>query len=408
MKGSLFEKKNPLALARKKKNIPTCTNCPGNKRKKENFKHAKILQTADVLFVLPSTKFNAIRRKINIWQKKQTLIEKISYLPDILCKHPFTEKENKYATRNLHCNYLIQEYIKESNIKHVFLVGIGAVRSYFGEQYSKDLAYHKVRGFTMPDLVNDVMVSFVYEPSMDALLGEGRDTEVLERTIFKQDLQKGMRRYMETILPEWKNPQELCRAVEEDKAIEYMDDILRGVYKHFISFDYETTGLKPFRKGQKVVSCGIAVSSQFAFAFVLTDRANDKLRQVLASRKIPKIAANNPFEYKWTKYHLKHSLNNIIYDCCLGAHIMDLRGGVVSVKFQARMRYGIMDYEKSMKKFLVPSEKEIETYGANAINTVMSAPQKSLLLYNALDALLEYWIARDSMDELGMEYRNDN
>ena len=69
--GSLFEKKNPLATARKKRRMPTCTNCPGNAQKKAKFKHATLHKDADVLFILPSTKFNAIRSKIHLWRKKQ-------------------------------------------------------------------------------------------------------------------------------------------------------------------------------------------------------------------------------------------------------------------------------------------------------------------------------------------------
>ena len=68
------------------------------------------------------------------------------------------------------------------------------------------------------------------------------------------------------------------------------------------------------------------------------------------------------------------------------------------------MAFGIYEYEKSMKQYLVPSEKEVAKYGANAINAIKSCPIKQLLLYNAMDSLVEYWLAVDGMERIGIEY----
>jgi hypothetical protein len=314
--------------------------------------------------------------------------------------HP---SDNAYAVANLHCSALVhKELHNNKNICHVLLVGIGAVRTYFGDAYSKDIAYNKLIGYTFPDTKRNVMVSVVYEPSVDALAKDRKESCVLERTIFRQTLDAAMYRYQEPILDAWKHPEQYCHSVSESKAIEYMDAILDGQYDKFVAIDYETTGLKPNRQGQKAVCVSLCTRNDFSFAFMLTESTNEKLGKILASIHIPIVAANNPFEYKWSK-SMGFSVNNLVYDCCLGQHILDHRRGVSSVKFQGHMAFGIYGYEKAMKRYLVPTEEETNAHGANALNRIMGCPQGQLLQYNAMDSLIEYWLAEQAIDKLGIE-----
>lgn len=409
MKTSLFQKRNILAKQTKNKQKQNnCLNCPANKKKSKCFLKQHISAQVEVLFILPSNSYSELRRTIKKWMDNQTEVGMVAFVPDIWCKHDLDiyRDDKKYPVRNLHCSDILHKTIP-STIKHVFIVGIGATRAYFGEEYGKDYAYNKVYGYTMPDVENNRLLSFIYEPSSNALMGDRKDKYVLERTIFHRTMQQAAKRIGSIIEKRWKYPIKYCKVLNEEEALVELDKILDGEYEQFIAYDYEATGLKPFREGQTLYTCSISPNPEYSFAFIMTDATNEKLKKILANIYIPIVAANNPYEYKMGKELLGFTVNNFLYDCCLGQHMLDLRRGVVSVKFQARMRYGVKDYEKPMKQYLVPSDEECDANGANAINTIMSAPIKSLLLYNALDSLLENWIARDSMDELGMEYDDE-
>lgn len=401
---NLFEKRNPVAVVGTKKDRTTftCLNCPANSSKKEMFLNPYISEKAEVVVILPSTKTSAIRKRMKAIFKHSS-ITKATFITDILCAHEINDDSKEYQIRNLHCSHVLLKVLRKSNVKHVFIVGVGAARAFFGANYTDDVKFNKLRGFSMPYLETDTWLSFVHEPSMGALTGDGKPYSTLELTIFKQDILNGISYHCKKISPAWKTPEKYCHVLDEDEACTAMEFILEGNYTDFVAIDIEATGLKPYRDGHSITSCAIAIRPDYSFSFLMTSRTTELLRRILVSYKIPKVAANNPYEYKMTRSLIPNcTINNLIYDCCLGQHMLDLRGGVVSVKFQARQRFGITDYEKSMKKYLVPSEEETNENGANAINTIHKAPTNGLLLYNAMDSLLEYWIARDAMEELGL------
>ena len=49
------------------------------------------------------------------------------------------------------------------------------------------------------------------------------------------------------------------------------------------------------------------------------------------------------------------------------------------------------------------SDEDEEKYGENAINRVRDCPIQKLLKYCGHDAMLEYILARDQMEEVGYE-----
>ncbi len=401
---SLFEPRNPLAIGKRrlKKNTPTCLNCPANRQKQDNFLDMRISSKAEVLVILPSKKFNSLKKKIRTIIQDTTVVSGITFLPDILCKHNMDTNDKAakeaYAKRNVHCHFLLSEMMQRSkNIKHIILVGIGATRAYMGEYYSKDFQYSKIRGCSFPDLKRNLYVSVLHELSTDALMGSKRDMHRLENTVFTQDLKNGISYMGKAIDSKWRTPLDYCKEYEEEEAIEAMKDILDGKFDKYVAWDYEATGLKPYRKGQKLVTCSLSPRDDYSFAFYLTEKTTKWLTYIIANITIPKVAANNSYEYKMTKYLFGTCVNNLIYDCCLGRHVIDLRRGITSVKFQARLLFGIHDYEKAMRKYLEPCAKEESEYGSNSINTIMTAPKELTLKYNAMDSLLERWIANHDL-----------
>jgi hypothetical protein len=133
-----------------------------------------------------------------------------------------------------------------------------------------------------------------------------------------------------------------------------------------------------------------------AYAFPMQYVDRKLLKQVNQHKKIKKIASQMVFEQTWCRQILKHTIRPWGWDTMLGSHILDNRSKICSIKFQAYVRYGVLDYSSHLEKFLKSDKKK----GGNAFNTIDEAPLDELLLYCGIDSLLEYWCAMDQMEEI--------
>jgi hypothetical protein len=77
----------------------------------------------------------------------------------------------------------------------------------------------------------------------------------------------------------------------------------------------------------------------------------------------------------------------------LAAHVLDNREGVTGLKFQAFVHEGVV-YDEHLKGFLKAKK------GKTANQILEEVGLDSLLLYNGMDALLEYEVARKQMKAL--------
>jgi hypothetical protein len=128
------------------------------------------------------------------------------------------------------------------------------------------------------------------------------------------------------------------------------------------------------------------VNGEQTFAGRVDESCFPALSRVLLNPKLRKIASNLKFEERWTRRKLGHGVRGWDFDTMLGSHILNNRGGVCSLKFQAYVTFGIGDYSGSMKPFL-------ESDTANGRNRIHEAPLLDLLMYNGLDALIECKLA---------------
>lgn len=93
------------------------------------------------------------------------------------------------------------------------------------------------------------------------------------------------------------------------------------------------------------------------------------------------------FEERWTVAKLGCKVRGWHWDTMLAAHILDNRSGITSLKFQAFVHLGISDYDSHISPFLYSKHP-------NETNRIDQVDDKSLLLYNGLDSLLEYLIMK--------------
>lgn len=180
-------------------------------------------------------------------------------------------------------------------------------------------------------------------------------------------------------------------AIEEMMSQSHYFDELGNEGLHPIAFDYESTTLKPEWPVAKILSCSMS-NGNTTIAYPMIGAAIEATKRFLKS-DIPKIAANLPFEDRWSRKKLGVCVRNWYWDTLLGAHWLDCRSGIVSVKFQSFVLLGADDYS-----YIIDPDKGSK--GGSKENNMSKVEISDLLLYNGLDSLFEYLIAMKQMSHL--------
>jgi uracil-DNA glycosylase family 4 len=171
--------------------------------------------------------------------------------------------------------------------------------------------------------------------------------------------------------------------------------IIRKMIKRggMVAFDYETDRLKPDNDESKIVSCAICYEGKKTIAYDWSGEAIEATKELLHS-SLPKIACNLKFEDRWTRKHFGKRVRNWFWDTMLAAHVIDQRPRITSIKFQSFVLLGASSYDDHIKKYLMSS-------GTSEVNNIHQIDRKELLIYNGLDAVLEYEVAMKQMKILG-------
>lgn len=180
--------------------------------------------------------------------------------------------------------------------------------------------------------------------------------------------------------------------------------------KPIIAFDYETTGLKPYDVGHRIVMVGISDGTT-SYAIPFFDYDEDFVqayKTLMTNKRVKKICHNFKYEYNWTRKILGYEIENVYWDTMLVAHILDMRDGITGLKVQGYLKFGISGYEKVTKKLLIANDKK--THGSNGKNALQYLEPRYLtenhrvwdllLLYVAKDAALTYALYMKQRSEL--------
>ncbi len=166
------------------------------------------------------------------------------------------------------------------------------------------------------------------------------------------------------------------------EAAIWLDDIKET---DVIAFDYETNMLKPDSKRARIYSCAVCVNGERTLAYPWFGYAAMATGALLRSQ-VRKIGANIKFEERWTKRVFGHGVRNWVWDCNLGAHIIDHRTGITSVKFQGFVLLGQALWNDRVEQFFQGPSNEPNNIGKIDLTT--------LLRYNGMDAVVEYHVAK--------------
>lgn len=320
------------------------------------------------------------------------------------CRTPL----NRIPThKEISCCYpMVQQAILTLKPKVIILLGNIAITSIFGNDFSNRTIL-RWRGFTIPDEKFKCWILPVFAPYQ--LLKNNKDKNL--HNTFKRDL-KRLNLCLNKPFTEGFDYESYVTILQDFKRVK---SVLKRVLKlkPTISFDYETTGLKPHRNGQKIVSIAFSVSSKKAFAFPFDFKSfwtieelseiKELWKQILKDKEIKKINHNSKYEDNWSAIQIGTRVKNIHWDAMLCQKILDNRAASTGLKFQTFIRYGVRPYDKIISPYLKSKNGEF--------NTVEKAPLKDLLLYNGLDCIYTHMLFKDQkkyldkMDGLNKAYK---
>ncbi len=288
------------------------------------------------------------------------------------------------------CRRSVLRTVQEHMPRLIILAGPWAVESLIGYRWGGQPGIETWRGWVIPDQDLKCWVAPVYHPE-----SIGKDDRARE-LIFDQDLERALRR-AEKEWPRLKRPK-----IEVIEDLEPLSRIRSGL----VAFDYETTGIKPHAPGHRVVCAAVATGEDHCYAFMMpgTKKEREPWLRFLADPTVGKMAHNMKFEENWSAVRLRQPVAGWEWDSMLAAHILDNRSRVTGLKFQTYVRLGVVDYASEISPWLKSG-----TNDGNAMNKILELVEtkkgrEALLEYCALDAVYEYRIAMQQIDEIGYDF----
>lgn len=299
-----------------------------------------------------------------------------------------TEKEINYCRPNL------IRTIRELNPRIIIPVGDAACRSVIG--FAWDGKYEGLArwvGWRIPSRKPNCWICPTWHPSYVMRCAEARQPVV--PLLFRKHLKAAVactdrpwgpqgapddRAKIEIIT----NPRQAARRIE--------NLMLLGDFP--FAFDYETDRLKPDADDAEIICCSICFEGKTTIVFPWTNRIRKVMKRLLES-PAPKVGSNIKFENRWSK-RFGIRVRNWRYCCMNGAHVLDNRKKITSIKFQAYVHRGAPVWNKHIEKYL-----KADT--ASAKNRIREVEPKELYLYCGLDSLYEYQVAEIHCKELGIQ-----
>ena len=373
-----------------------CLNCNLNKKcKHPNIKpvgngNKKILIITDSPNKAEDSVGKLLCDNAGIWFKDQLKKRKLDF--DDFWITSATQCHSEDPTRNeLSCCFPnITKFIKDNDVKFVWLLGENAIEQWFMSRFS-DLSELRWRGLCIPDIERKVWVMPLYHPYHVT----DDEKNILVSSQYIRDLEFAIKctedkpKLKDLIKPDIKN----VTIMKDFEQVCYtLTDLIERPPEYLI-FDYETTGLKPYREGHKIASISFCYDFEMSYSFPyqyphwkpFEQKCIKELWIKLLKSSAKKVAHNIKFEDVWSRIILKTLVMNWSEDTMIRAHSIDNRPKYSGLKFQAFLHWGIPNYSKEIKPYL-------ENANDKGFNQIMKVPLNKLLLYGGIDSLLEYWL----------------
>lgn len=285
-----------------------------------------------------------------------------------ICRPPGNSTPTK--TQIDQCRKFLFEVIEKHKPEKIITLGGPALESLIGLR-EKVGAVSQWVGFAIPDQTLKAWVFPTFHPSY--VLRED-ENNAATRVWWMKHLQQAADHSSTFYEHNYRSDVHVIRDL--DKAAEEIRGMMNA---EEVAFDYETTGLKPYNRGHKILSASMS-DGFYAISFLFRKELWDLWREFLRS-PIRKVAHNLKFEEVWSRTILGTPVENWVWDTMIAAHIIDNRPGITSLKSQAYLNLGVAGYEDEIKPYMVSKD------GANGFNRLEEFPQKQLLQYGGEDAL---------------------
>lgn len=320
---------------------------------------------------------------------------------------PITPKGTNREPTNVEidcCRPHVANVIKELQPEHIMIFGKAACRSFFG-QWFKEVEPTRWRGLHIPDRRYNAWIHPMYHPSYPQR--NEKDENLL--ALYMLDLQHATSRLTDSF-PDFPDHSTLCTSLYNfDEVISLLDHVMTFQPEYFF-FDYETTGLKPFKNGHKIVttSCafddGIGLIKAWSFPFqyrhhftsLQQTQIKVKFQEIMQCKGIKKVAQNIKFENMWTNVIYETPIESRYWCTQDTSHIIDDRKKFTGLKFQAYLNFGVPPYNEHIEPYL-------HTVEGTEFNRVEELELEDLQEYGGLDSLFGYWLFKRQQQKIAAE-----
>lgn len=297
----------------------------------------------------------------------------------IICRPPNNETptEDKIG----YCRANVTRALKELQPEVIIPLGKIAIKSLLPPLTSEDVdSISKWTGWRIPSVKLNAWICPTFHPSYV----ERRESSITDK-MFHDHLEAAFDKDERPwrVIPDYK-AQVKCLS-SPDQAADEIRKFLSS--KHPVAFDYETNMLKPDSPQAEIVCCSLS-NGEYTIAYPWHGEAVRATRAVLKDRRIKKIASNMKFEDRWTYAKLGFWVRGWDFDTMLGAHWLDQRARITSIKFQAFVHLGVPSWNDHIEPFLRSAKN------SNVPNRIKEIDPLDLLRYNGLDSLFEFEVAR--------------
>lgn len=302
----------------------------------------------------------------------------------IACRPPNNRTPTKKEIKC--CNPKLMKTIWRKKPKLILLLGGVALDSFLLDKFAgASGGINKWRGFAIPDQAHGAWIVPAFHPSF---VLRSRGNEAIEN-IFNQDIAKAVKY---SGIPFQKEDEYKVSGLLPSSGTFITGQNQIRFESDLLAFDYETTGLKPYRKGHEIVCCGYSIKENEAYVFEFEGGFKNWWANILKNKEIRKTAHNLKFEHQWSKEILGVATKGWEWDSMIASHVIDNRRGITGLKFQAYINFGQPDYSSHIEKYL-------KSDTATGFNKVKDAPREELLHYCGMDALLQFKLAKKQMEE---------
>lgn len=311
-------------------------------------------------------------------------------------------KDNTLPERAVdYCRPFLVEAIRELQPEVVIPLGSAAVWSLIGWLWREDAGgISRWAGWRIPCQKINAWIAPTYHPSHVLRSLGDRKPDPVPGVLFARHLRRALRlqgRPWPDGAPDWSKA--VRPILDPDEAAAEVRRITAGAEARGapVAFDIETDRIKPDAADACIWSASLS-DGVTTISFPWVGQAIRATEEFLIS-DVPKIGYNCRFETRFFQARRGLQIRNWCWDGMIAAHVLDNRGSVTSLKFQAFALLGQGSYDEAVKPFF-------KSPSPNAPNRIRELDLRTLLVYGSLDALLEFKVAQVQARQLGIGLGN--